>query len=160
MEELGLKITSKANLKVVEFLDVVFDLQSDTYRPFLKPGDRPLYVNKQSNHPPSILKNIPLAINKRLCDISSSKEVFDQAVPLYQTALSQAGYDHKLEYSEPPKVVKRKRKKVGMSKKKSPLAVKLKGDEQGTKADKLQHLVRDVIFYIGLKKMLDEHISL
>ena len=57
MEELGLKITSKANLKVVEFLDVVFDLQSDTYRPFLKPGDRPLYVNKQSNHPPSILKN-------------------------------------------------------------------------------------------------------
>ena len=111
MEELGLKITSKANLKVVEFLDVVFDLQSDTYRPFLKPGDRPLYVNKQSNHPPSILKNIPLAINKRLCDISSSKEVFDQAVPLYQTALSQAGYDHKLEYSEPPKVVKRKRKK-------------------------------------------------
>ena len=59
MEELGLEITSKANLKVVEFLDVVFDLQSDTYRPFLKLGDRPLYVNKQSNHPPSILNNIP-----------------------------------------------------------------------------------------------------
>ena len=52
MGELGLKITSKANIKVVEFLDVVFDLEKDIYRPFLKPGDRPLYVNKQSNHPP------------------------------------------------------------------------------------------------------------
>ena len=111
MEDLGLKITSRANLKVVEFLDVVFDLQSDTYRPFLKPGDRPLYVNKQSNHPPSILKNIPLAVNKRLCDISSSKEVFEQSVPLYQAALAQAGYDHKLEYTESSEVTKRKRRK-------------------------------------------------
>ena len=108
MEDLGLKITSRANLKVVEFLDVVFDLQSDTYRPFLKPGDRPLYVNKQSNHPPSILKNIPLAVNKRLCDISSSKEVFDQSVPLYQAALAQAGYDHKLEYTKASEVTKKK----------------------------------------------------
>ena len=52
MSELGLKITSRANIKVVEFLDVVFDLEKDNYRPFLKPGDRPMYVNKQSNHPP------------------------------------------------------------------------------------------------------------
>ena len=71
MGELGLKITSKANIKVVEFLDAVFDLEKDIYRPFLKPGDRPLYVNKQSNHPPTILKNIPLAVNRSLCDISA-----------------------------------------------------------------------------------------
>lgn len=111
MSELGLKITSRANIKVVEFLDVVFDLEKDNYRPFLKPGDRPMYVNKQSNHPPTILKNIPLAVNRRLCDISSSKEVFDQSVPLYQDALDKAGYDHKLEYQELHQVKKRKRKK-------------------------------------------------
>ena len=111
MAELGLKITSKANIKVVEFLDVVFDLQNENYRPFLKPGDRPLYVNKKSNHPPSILKNIPLAVNKRLCDISSSKDVFDQSVPVYQAALDRAGYNHKLEYHEPNQSKKRKRKK-------------------------------------------------
>ena len=58
MSELGLKITSRANLKVVEFLDVVFDLQNESYKPYLKPGDRPLYVNRKSNHPPNILKNI------------------------------------------------------------------------------------------------------
>ena len=70
-------------------------------------------------------------------------------------------YDADADADDPvPPEEKKKRKKVGMSKKKSPLAVKLKGDEQGTKADKLQYLVRDVIFYIGLKKMLDEHISL
>ena len=111
MSDLGLKITSRANLKVVEFLDVVFDLEKESYRPYLKPGDRPLYVNRKSNHPPSILKNIPLAVNKRLSDISSSKQVFDQAAPLYQSALDQAGYSHKLEYSKPEATRKRKRKK-------------------------------------------------
>ena len=35
----------------------------------------------------SILKNIPLAINKRLSEISSDKESFDKAAPTYQQAL-------------------------------------------------------------------------
>ena len=65
--EFGLRITSTANLKVVQFLDVTLDLESEVYKPYIKPGDRPLYVNSQSNHPPSILKNIPLAVNKRFC---------------------------------------------------------------------------------------------
>ena len=43
--------------------------------------------------------------------ISSSKEVFDQSVPLYQDALEKAGYDHKLEYQETYQAKKRKRKK-------------------------------------------------
>ena len=82
LKEFGFKITSKANLKVVEFLDVVLDLENEKYCPFIKPGDRPKYVNANSNHPPAILKNIPLAVNRRLSSISSSKEVFDQAAPL------------------------------------------------------------------------------
>ena len=100
MNEFGLKITSKANRKVVEFLDVILDLENECYKPYIKPGDRPLYVNKLSNHPPAILKNIPLAVNKRLSSISSSKEIFDAAAPLYQAELDRAGYDHQLVYSE------------------------------------------------------------
>ena len=109
MSEHGLKITSTANLKVVEFLDVSLDLKNECYRPFIKPGDRPRYVNSKSNHPPSILRNIPLAINKRLSSISSSKEIFDQAAPLYQTELNRGGYTHKLEYQKPTEETKRKR---------------------------------------------------
>ena len=52
--EYGLKITSTANLKVVTFLDVTLDLANEWYKPFIKPGDRPLYVNSKSNHPPLI----------------------------------------------------------------------------------------------------------
>ena len=50
---------------------------------------------------------------------------------------------------EVPAPVEEKKKRKKVSKKKSPLAIKLRGDEQGAKADKLQFLVRDVIFYIG-----------
>ena len=38
----GLSITSEANLKTVDFLDVVFDLETETYRPFIKPNTIPL----------------------------------------------------------------------------------------------------------------------
>ena len=96
--EFGLKITSTANLKVVQFLDVTLDLRNEVFKPYIKPGDRPLYVNSQSNHPASILKNIPLAVNKRLCKISANKEIFEAAAPLYQAELNRAGYKHKLEF--------------------------------------------------------------
>ena len=95
----------------MEFLDVVLDLENEKYCPFIKPGDRPKYVNANSNHPPGILKNIPLAVNKRLSAISSSKEVFDQAAPLYQAELDRAGYQHKLVFEEVQVNQKRKRHK-------------------------------------------------
>jgi len=109
MKEMGLKIISKANVKVVEFLDVKLDLENETFRPFTKLSDRTKYVNVKSNHPPSILKNIPLAVNRRISSISSSKEIFDEEVPRYQTALNNAGYNHKLEYQKPGEKTKRKR---------------------------------------------------
>ena len=48
----GLKISIKANLKVVNFLDVTFNLTDGTYYPcYRKPNDEPLYININSNHP-------------------------------------------------------------------------------------------------------------
>ena len=93
-----MKVTSTANLKVVQFLDVTLDLADESCKPYIKPGNCPKYVNMQSNHPPSILRNIPLAVNRRLSSISSNKQLFDAAVPLYQAELDHAGYKHKLEY--------------------------------------------------------------
>ena len=68
--ENDLKITVEANMTKVNFLDVTLDLQSGKHYPYTKEGNIPLYVHKKSNHPPSILKNIPESINKRLSDIS------------------------------------------------------------------------------------------
>ena len=60
----------------------------------------PLYVHKQSNHPPSILRNIPESINKRLSEISSDKECFDKAKSTYQDALNKSGYKYNLSFKE------------------------------------------------------------
>ena len=61
-----LKITSTANLSQVQFLDITLDLKKEVFKPYIKPGDKPIYVHSKSNHPPSIIKNIPLAINNRI----------------------------------------------------------------------------------------------
>ena len=77
----NLKITIKANKKCVNYLDITLDLRSSTYKAFMKPGNTPLYVNYDSNHPPSVLLGLPDAINKRLSNISSDRRSFDSAAP-------------------------------------------------------------------------------
>ena len=86
-EQFGLKITAESNLHVVNFLDVTFDLSTGKYKPYRKPNDDPLYIQKLSNHPPSILRQLPASINKRISTLSSDKQVFDDAVQTYQNTL-------------------------------------------------------------------------
>ena len=94
---------------MVNFLDVTFDLNSGVFKPFKKENDTPVYVNKQSNHPPAILKNIPLGVNNRLSRISSNETVFNMAAPEFQAALNKSRYNHKLVFE--PKINTRAKKK-------------------------------------------------
>ena len=55
-ERFGLEITAEANLHVVNFLDVTFDIATGKYEPYRKSNDDPFYIHKHSNHPPSILR--------------------------------------------------------------------------------------------------------
>ena len=96
----GFSIEIKVNKKVVDYLDIKFDLDREIFQPFKKPNDEISYVHKDSNHPPKITKNIPPSVQKRLSGISANKEVFDAAAPDYQLALNNAGYKHKLEFDE------------------------------------------------------------
>ena len=96
----GLRITVEANLSTVNFLDVTFNLARNSFEPYAKPNNIPTYINAKSNHPPAIIKNLPCAINKRLSKISSCKEVFNNAKPLYQEALKKSGYTHDLKYQK------------------------------------------------------------
>ena len=100
-EDNGLKVTGEANKKIVNFLDVTLNLTTGSHRAYTKPNTTILYINNLSNHPPTILKNIPLEVNRRLCRLSSSKEEFLAVVPPYQEALDKAGYNHQLVYMEP-----------------------------------------------------------
>ena len=104
-----LDITIEVGLTRVNFLDVTLDLEKEVFKPYRKPGDKPMYVNSSSNHPPGVLKNIPLGINKRLCEISANKEVFLEAIPPYQAELDKCGYSYRLVWMEEREIHQQKR---------------------------------------------------
>ena len=60
-QQRGLKLIIKCNLKIVVFLDVRLNLTDSTYKPYHKPNDEICYVHKESNHPPSITKQLPIS---------------------------------------------------------------------------------------------------
>ena len=69
----GLGITIDTNLIETDFLDVTFNLATGKFFPYRKPNNIPLCINVKSNHPPSIIKDLPKMINKRLSDLSCNK---------------------------------------------------------------------------------------
>ena len=115
--ENGLKVVVTANLEATDFLDIFLDLRTETHRVFTKEGDIPNYVHSQSNHPPTVLKNIGPAVNKRLSMLSSDEGLFNQAAPLYQDALRRSKYEHELKFIREPVVEEQEgeqsNKKVG-----------------------------------------------
>ena len=56
----------------------------------------------------AIKKQIPNMVNKRLSMLSSDENRFNQAKPIYQQALNQAGHKHTLVYNKPDDDAKRK----------------------------------------------------
>ena len=75
----NLSITIEINLRITDFLDVTLDLSTGKYSPFRKPNTKPLYIHSKSNHPPTIIKELPNMINKRLSDLSSDVTEFGKA---------------------------------------------------------------------------------
>ena len=82
----------------MNFLGVTLDLKSSTHKPYIKPNSESVYINSLSNHPPSIIKNIPQAISKQISTLSSNQSIFDDAAPGYNAALKAAGYQENIEY--------------------------------------------------------------
>ena len=101
-----LKISTEQKGHTVNFLDVTLSTDG-SFKPYRKPNSTIAYVSKASNHPPSVLKNIPSSIQKRLSTISSSEAHFLGAKE-YRSALNNAGYSDTLKY-EPPHQPQRKR---------------------------------------------------
>ena len=73
-KENQLEIVIQCNMKTVNYLDVTLNLENSTYRPYKKENNQIKYINIESNHPPSIIKQLPLSIESRLSSLSSSEE--------------------------------------------------------------------------------------
>ena len=99
IKELGFGVELSGNVKIVNFLDVTLNLDQGTIEPFIKQNGEPIYVNAKSNHPVSIIKQIPRSINSRLNRNSSNIDIFNKYKPIYEKALNNSGYRNtKLEY--------------------------------------------------------------
>ncbi len=111
-EQFGLKITAEANLHVVNFLDVTFDLNNGKFKPYRKPNADPLYINRHSNHPSSIIKQLLTSINKRISAHSADEHTFHESAPIYQNALRHSNFDYKPDYmKQAPQKTRRNRQR-------------------------------------------------
>ena len=97
-KENELDIPIECNMKTANYLDVTLNLENSTYRPYQKENCQIKYINTESNHPPSIIKQLQLSIESRLSLLSSSEEIFNDSVTPYQDSLGKSGYKHKLKY--------------------------------------------------------------
>ena len=82
-KEEGLTITIDTILIKTDFLDMTFNLSTGKLFPFRKPNNVPLYINVKSNHPSTIIKDLPKTINERLSELSCNKDEFYKAELLY-----------------------------------------------------------------------------
>ena len=89
-----MKITIQCNLKIADCLDVTFN------RPFNKANSEISYIHKHLNYPPSIIKQLPLSVERRLSKSSSNEKIFNDSISIYQEALIKAGYNHRLTYQK------------------------------------------------------------
>ena len=99
----NLNIIVKCNLKIVDYLDVTLNLSDSSQKPFHKPNSEINYIHRESNHPPSIIKQLPLSVESRLSKLSSDENVFIQAASVYQEALKRVGFNHKVRYNNSDK---------------------------------------------------------
>merc|ERR1712240_181980 len=87
------------------------NLMDDSFKPFRKPNDTPIYMHKLSNHPPHIAKNIPKAIGKRINQLSSNEQIFNESKHDYEVALRKSGHKQNLTYNQNMESSNRKKKK-------------------------------------------------
>ena len=88
----------QCNMKIVSYLDVSFNLNHSNNKPFHKPNSKIIYIHKDSNHRPNILKQISTSTKKQISISSPRKTIFKESKETYQTALEKSGYRQTLKY--------------------------------------------------------------
>ena len=87
---LNLKI--KCNLKIVDYLDIIFGLTAGLFKPYKKTNNIAQYVDLKSKHPKSV--------SKRISSNSCNGQVFNATAPFYNNILDKCGYSEILTFEE------------------------------------------------------------
>ena len=100
-KEKDLDIIIECNLKITNYLNITLNLNNGSCHPYRKPNEETNYIHINSDHPPSIIKEIPWPVEKRLSILSSSKDIFQESAIYYEKYLKNSGYKTKLQYQQP-----------------------------------------------------------
>ena len=90
-------------MKTVNYLDLTLNLENSAYHRYQKENNQIKYISIEPNHPPSIIKQLPLSIQSRLSSLFSSEEILNDSLISYQDALDKSGYKeslHRLDINE------------------------------------------------------------
>ena len=90
----------EANKKVTYFLDITLYLHTGSHKPYKKTNDTISYIHCQSNHPSSILKNLPTGTEIRLSTNSAKAGIFQEAAKPYNNVLKNNGHKEGLKYTK------------------------------------------------------------
>ena len=67
---------------------MTLELLTGKYRPFHKNNENLRYINKESNHPKSVIKAIVNSVSNRISSLSANEEIFRQNEDYYNEALT------------------------------------------------------------------------
>ena len=109
----GFSITIDTNLIETD-LGVSFNLEMDKLFPYRKPSNTPHYIHSESNHPPSIIKQLPSMTNNHIMNLSCNEHEFNRAKPLYESALKSSGFNYSMEFEAPVENARRNRNRKVM----------------------------------------------
>ena len=97
---LGFKIEVSSNNKIANFLDVTLNLSNNSYNPFLKTDLYPSYINVNSNHPKTIIKQVPKTVKLRIRNLSANEKISQESSEIYMDTLKNSGFREELTYQE------------------------------------------------------------
>ena len=69
LQTMWASINIECNVKTANFLNITFGLENNVYELYRKANDKPTYINKNSNHPPSILNSTKIYRKKTVRNI-------------------------------------------------------------------------------------------
>ena len=76
-------IEISSNLKTVIFLDVTLNLSNNSYKPFSNSNALPIFINVNSNHPPSTDNKFLMRLILELKDYYLLKNIFTNRKEFY-----------------------------------------------------------------------------
>ena len=91
MKKWLLEIRAESNRKIVNDLDVTWNLKVGSFRLYHKPDDQMQYTLMESNHLPNTIKQILVSIENSLSNLSSTEILFKESITYCKNKLRQSG---------------------------------------------------------------------